>query len=83
MKKLIIISLILLTACLPETREICSWERPGKSGELYHKRIVECLRASQQPTHNHEDNNGHIVEECRIAAAYSVPSQRVCITVKN
>lgn len=70
-----ITALLLLTGC---KHEECDWSRSPEEGRRYHQDIIECLKASPQPTHNHEDDNGHIVEECRIAAAWSEPLHETC-----
>lgn len=71
----VLAAVLLLSGCKVSD---CSWERTPEEGRLYHQDILECLKASQQPNHNHEDDNGHIVEACRISAAYSVPTHKVC-----
>jgi len=76
----VITALLLLAGC---KHDECSWDRTPEEGRLYHQDIIECLKASPQPNQNHEDDNGHIVEECRFAAAYSVPNHRTCKEVEG
>lgn len=47
------------------------------------KIFQECIRAmAHQPTHNHEDNNGHIVEACDDAARHQ-SHQFICEEVEG
>lgn len=78
MKKHVLILPLLLCGCWLDTPAY-TYDRTGADARQFHADIIECLKASQQPTHNHEDNNGHIVQECRVAAAYATPASRRCI----
>lgn len=44
----------------------CNWQADrAKQHEIF----VECMQlANKQPEHNHEDNNGHLIEMCNDVA---------------
>ena len=61
MDKRFLILLFLLTGC------DCEGWFPNQ--KLRREIFQQCISTMQkQPEHNHEDNNGHVVEECADAA---------------
>lgn len=60
---------LLLLACLALAacdRGATSPPKPActEHGELRHTYFLECMKLSAQPSHNHEDDNGHAAEAC-------------------
>lgn len=64
MKHVLLLCLLLLGGCHVKQ---CGWKQHN---EERHKYFMECLTMASQPEHNHEDNNGHLIEACDDAARY-------------
>lgn len=75
MKRFILLFPFILTGC-PHTE--C---KTVYHDTLRHQYFMDCLNAQKQPEHNHEDDNGHIVNACDTAARYQ-STEFVCEEVK-
>jgi len=63
MRPIILVALLLLTACKEQD---CYYVTDLTA---QHKYFNECLSlAAKQPNHNHEDDNGHLIQACHSAA---------------
>jgi hypothetical protein len=63
-----------LSACHDPDKYCKRWIDQNQRQQIF----IQCIREAKQPTANHEDNNGHLVEACEDAAEHQAMHQKSC-----
>jgi hypothetical protein len=66
--------LLSLCACDDQYKNCKSWIDQSERQKIF----LQCLQLARQPSHNHEDDNGHLVEACDDAAYHQSGHSNGC-----